>query len=317
MALSAQHPAKVVLTGPTGWIGRSLLDMLHDSEHPDRLLDGETVRLFGSSAGSVTTRTGHSIAVDPLSGISPADVEGAHVIHLAYLTKDKVAVVGEEPFWQTNRAIDDSLLAALTASRPASLFVASSGAAQLAESGSDFHPYGLAKLEQEQRFLDYAKASGVPTLCGRIYNLGGPNINKLQDYAISNFAVQALEGGPVRIAADKPVLRSFLHVDDLCTMIIRAGRTALNQDRAIDLCGTEIVELQHVAQLIVKHIDSSLQIRRPDVDYRGKAVYLGKAVDTIILAMRLNCELQGLHKQIHDTIDWIRASSGVTAPAIH
>ena len=69
---------------------------------------------------------------------------------------------GEAVFAVANDAIDAAVLGAIGQAPPASLFVASSGAAALAERGADEHPYGLAKLRQEARFLAWSAATGVP-----------------------------------------------------------------------------------------------------------------------------------------------------------
>ena len=148
MTAPASPPRPIVLTGPTGWIGRALLAMLHGAGDADALGAGQQIRLFGSRAGAIEVAGGPELPIRELSTITPADVADAHVIHLAYLTKDKVAEVGEEAFFRINRAIDDAVLAAISGSHPASLFVASSGAASLQETGRDAHPYGQAKLEQ-------------------------------------------------------------------------------------------------------------------------------------------------------------------------
>ncbi len=48
-----------------------------------------------------------------------------------------------------------------------------------------------------------------PVVIGRIFNLGGPHINKLQAYALSSFLLQAADTGKVVIKADRPRLSRF------------------------------------------------------------------------------------------------------------
>ena len=307
--MSARTPEDrpIVLTGPTGWIGRALLALLHRRDDPDGLKAGQEIRLFGSRAGSMDVAGAGSLPIRPLSQISPGDVAGAHVLHLAYLTKDKVAEVGEAAFFETNRAIDDALLNAISSAVPHSLFVASSGAASLHETGRDPHPYGQAKLEQEARFLGWAEQHGVPALCGRIFNIAGPHINKLGAYAVSNFTVQALEKSEIGIAATLPVFRSFLHVEDLCRIVLRAGRNGLGLPRPVDLCGTQIVEMSTIAQAVADEIGGGITLTRPPVDYTSRSDYLGTPQETVMLAMRLGLRLADLNTQVRDTVDWIRA----------
>lgn len=297
---------RLVITGPTGWIGQALLAMLHSGDTEDGLRAGEAIALFGSRAGTVTLPSGEALPVRPLSEIGPEDVAGARIIHLAYLTKDKVAEVGEAQFRARNDAIDAALLDAMEQGRPASLFVASSGAAALAEAGRDLHPYGMMKCEQEARFLAFGQRTGVPVLAGRIFNIAGPHINKLEAYAVSNFALQALAGGPVRIAATQPVFRSFLHVDDLCRLILRAGRAGHGETRAIDLCGNEVLEMSDIAELVVSAMGGTIPVLRGHLDFAGRSDYVGCPQDTRVLALRFGLKLADTPTQVRDTIEWIR-----------
>lgn len=306
MTEASLSPRPIVITGPTGWIGRALLAQLHRMGDGDALAPGQEIRLFGSRDGSITIGSGETLPIRDLAAITPDDVAGAHVIHLAYLTKDKVAVVGEEEFHRVNRAIDDAVLTAISGSAPASLFVASSGAASLAEQRLDEHPYGLAKLEQEARFLAWSEKSGVPALCGRIFNLAGPHINKLEAYAVSAFALQALGQGHIAIKATQPVFRSFLHVEDLSRIILRAARQGLGEPRPVDLCGTEVVEMSGIAQVVLEELGGPITVGRPQVDYSRRSDYLGIAQETCIICMKLAVDPTGMRQQIRDTIEWIR-----------
>lgn len=301
-------PPRFVLTGPSGWIGSAMLANL--------------ARRFGAKAGNVTAFAssardiampgGGTLPVRPLETIRTEDVAEAHVVHLAYLTREKAAELGETAFTATNLGIDDALLGALAGAPPASLFVASSGAASHAASGQDLHPYGLCKLRQEARFLAWARAAGVPAIAGRIFNIAGPWINKLDAYAVSNFAVQALAGNRTEIKADRPVFRSFLHVDDLCELVIKAALAGIGRATPIDLCGSEVLEIQQIALAVAAEYGEATEIIRPALDLSAPAVYLGNHVDTQILAMEAGVVLAPFSVQIADTLSWIKANGDGT-----
>ena len=298
-----------VITGPTGWIGQALLALLASEGDADALRVGGTLTLFGSRAASFKLPSGELVEVRPLSDIGPQDVAGARVIHLAYLTKDKVAVLGEEAFRAGNEAIDAALLRAMEQSSPAALFVASSGAARLAEQGVDGHLYGRMKLEQEARFLGFGQAHDVPVLCGRIWNVAGPHINKLDAYAVSNFAVQAIETGAIRIDAGQPVFRSFLHVTDLCRLMLRALRQGLGSSGPVDLCGNAVLEMADIAALVAAEVGGTVAISRATMNFASRSDYLGCAQETRVLAMQLGLALADTGLQVRDTINWIKAMS--------
>jgi nucleoside-diphosphate-sugar epimerase len=295
--------SRYVVTGPSGWIGRTLLSRLEENLGAGI---SAQVTAFASSARDQLLPSGAKLPVRPLETISPADVEGAHLVHLAYLTKEKAEQLGERRFTEGNLAIDDAVLGAMAVAAPASVFVASSGAAALAARGEDLHPYGLTKLRQEARFLDAAACSDVPTIAGRIFNLSGPNINKISSYAISNFVQQAREQGRIRIEATVPVFRSFLHVGDLCAMIDAAARVGIGRDRPVDLCGGKVVEMGELALAIASEVGDGIAIERGQVDCSKPSAYLGKYSETKSMAMCLGIDLVSLQKQISDTVAWLR-----------
>lgn len=246
-----------------------------------------------------------------LSDLVAADVDGAIVIHLAYLTKEKVETLGERLFTDTNLAIDDRLLQVLELGRPRALFVASSGAAKLAAEGADRHPYGLCKMRQEDRFLNWAAATGTPVIAGRIFNIAGPYINKVESYAIGSFAVQAVRTGTIRIDARVPVFRSFLHVDDLCTLIVEAGLRGVGRHRAIDLCGAEAFEISDIAAAVARHIGiANISLSRDAIDWSRPSIYLGDPTHTKVLAMEVGGGLSAFDQQVVDTLAWLCDRTG-------
>ncbi len=292
---------KIVLTGPTGWIGAGILAHL-----ANRFGGGwqDSVRLFGTSARTVSAPDGSSLVMRPLDEIDGEATRDAIVIHLAYLTKEKVELVGERRFMDTNLAIDDAVLAAISAGQPRFVFVASSGAAALAAAGSNRHPYGLSKLRQEDRFLELAASKNFPVLIGRIYNLSGPYINKLESYAISNFLGQARKTGEITIEARVPVFRSFLHIDNLSQLIVEAGIRALGFLKPIDMCGAQTMEMSDIASAVVALVPGTTIARSP-IDWTRPSAYLGNFTETKILSMQLDVALVAFSEQVADTARWM------------
>lgn len=297
------HPPRFVLTGPSGWIGRAMLAHIERSCGSVK----HHVTAFGSNEGQVDLPGGGNLPVRALETIKSKDVDGAHVIHLAYLTKEKAEKLGERDFTATNVAIDDALLGALRGSSARSLFVASSGAAAMAADGRDMHPYGLGKLRQEARFLEWARQTETPTIVGRIFNIAGPWINKLDAYALSNFAVQALNTGRIEVRANRPVFRSFLHVDDLCALVVKAAKDHIGREQAIDLCGAEVLEMQQIADAVALYSGRAPVVERIDIESFTPSIYLGCHVDTKVLAMQLGISLEPFDVQVKATLAWIES----------
>ncbi len=292
--------ARYVLTGASGWVGQA---MLHGLRH--RLGRGwaRRVALFGSSERTITGPSGE-LAQRALASLGPADVDGARVLHLAFLGREK-AEAGAA-FRAANRAIDAHLASALAQAPAAALFVASSGAAKMAQTGADPHPYGLAKLEQEGLFARLAEETGTATLVGRIYNLGGPHMNKLDGYALSSFLLQAKRTGEIRIEAERPVFRAYLHALDLADMVLGALEAGLSWSGARDLCGMAVVEMQDVALAAARVTGlKTSAIRRGAVDLERPSAYLGDPVHTRTLALGLGLTLKPFEAQVRDTARWL------------
>ena len=287
MTGAAEPP--VVVTGPTGWIGQAVLMRLAHARGPGWT---RSVRLFGSREGTLAAADGSTLPVRPLETLKGADVAGALVVHLAYLTKEKAELLGERRFTDTNLAIDDRLLAALAEAAPQAVFAASSGAAALAADGRDRHPYGLAKLRQEDRLLGWGAGAGVPVLAGRIWSIAGPFMNKAQSYALGNMLLQARTAGEIRISAPVPVFRSFLHVLDLADLVLGGLEAGIGRAAPVDLCGAEALEMGDLAERIAAHVGLEPRaITRPPVDWTRPSIYMGDFAQTGALALRLDHRL--------------------------
>ncbi len=298
---------RVVITGPSGWIGRAAMAWLNRCYGAAWR---ERVVLFGSRARSIQGPDG-DVAVRALEEITAADVENALVLHLAYLTKDKVSAVSDADFFAANLAIDDALLTALRAGRPRGVFVASSGAAADVERGRSRNLYGVTKLLQEERFGVYGRGSDASVLIGRIFNIAGPYINKLSEYAIGSFITQALQHGRIEIVAAIPVYRTYLHVDDLLDIVIGTLSSGAAPAGAIDLCGPLVVEMQDVAEAAIDALglDRGV-ISRPPVDFARASMYLGDPCGARSLALANGSSLRDFATQVRDTIEYIRAAPG-------
>jgi len=302
--MNAAGTPPIVLTGPTGWIGQAMLARLAGSGDPHW---HRNVRLFGSRSGEVTV-AGLSLPVRPLDTLTGTDVDGALVVHLAYLTKEKAELLGERRFTDTNLAIDDRLLDAIGSRTPRAVFAASSGAAALAADGRDRHPYGLCKLRQEDRLLEWSARTGVPTLAGRIWNIAGPYMNKVRSYALGDMLAQAQLSGRIRVGARVPVFRSYLHVADLCDLVLAALSQGIGLPAPVDLCGGEVLEMGDLADRVAAATGLAPgSVDREPVDWTRPSIYLGAFAQTRSLAMAVDRQFASLERQIADTRAWIGA----------
>lgn len=111
-------------------------------------------------------------------------------------------------------------------------FASSAGAAYAGSDGVPFDetteprplaPYGVSRLQAEERFRAWAEAVGARAVLGRIANLYGPgaNLRKPQGL-VSQLALAHVEGRPSSVYVPLTTTRDYLYIDDAAAMIAAA-----------------------------------------------------------------------------------------------
>lgn len=278
----------VAVTGVTGWLGRAAAEVAAASGHD--------VRGFASSASTVWLDQGGELDVRPLAELpqTPHDV----LLHYAFLTREQVGRVGHEEYVRANASISRTVLDALAAQTPAALVHASSGAAVSRGSlGED--PYGALKAADEIAF-----ANAAPRCLNlRVFNVSGPWITKPSGFAISDLLVQAAEGGPVRLAAGNPVVRSYVDVEDLAFLAL-AWAFSDEPTLTVETAGEREVELGELAEDVIDLLGpSDRTIERPHGESAAPDRYVGSAQEFRELASRLGVRLRPLSEQLRRTAE--------------
>jgi nucleoside-diphosphate-sugar epimerase len=217
----------LIVTGATGWFGRTALHELQ------RLLGPEAfqrrVRAFASRSRTIAS-TGfvdgveRAIPVAPLAELpelaarEPIDA----LLHTAFLTREYVERVGVQAYISVNRGITDLVCRSLEAAPAARAVVISSGAAaaldDVATLEEHLHadPYGVLKSEEERRLGETAD-----TLVLRAYAVSGRFMRDPEQYALGDFLLRALDGLPIEIKAPMPVIRGYGHAGDMVNLAFR------------------------------------------------------------------------------------------------
>ncbi|MCP9848783.1 NAD(P)-dependent oxidoreductase [Cyanobium sp. Morenito 9A2] len=223
----SDHNSLIVVTGATGWLGRSALHELA-TIIPEREF---TSRVRAYASGTSLIKVSHQaqpsivIPVEPLSSLAD-DVErhqvGA-VLHTAFLRKEYIHAMGVDAYINANRAITNHLCEFLGKNkRPCRLAVISSGAAAgfdgrsnpIDELGLD--PYGVLKYEEEQRLTRIA-----PTLVIRAYGVTGRFITNPRLFALGNFLIEAIGKRPIKLHSPCRVFRGYGHAGDMTRLALR------------------------------------------------------------------------------------------------
>jgi nucleoside-diphosphate-sugar epimerase len=271
----------LVVTGATGWFGRTALHELQQLLGPDAFL--RRVRPFASRSRTIAS-TGFADGVErpiPVAPLAELPELAARepieaLLHTAFLTREYVERVGVEAYISVNRGITDLVCRSLKASPSARAVLISSGAAAALdgvaclEEHLQADPYGVLKSEEERRLSEI-----TDTLVLRAYAVSGRFMRDPEQFALGDFLLRALAGLPIVIKAPMPVIRGYGHAGDMVNLAFRwIWSEQLPPAHPIAAVSQE-VELLELATLISslydlpppsRVIDSSLSANRYSAD---------------------------------------------------
>jgi nucleoside-diphosphate-sugar epimerase len=299
----------VVVTGGGGWIGQAALEMLDrcfGQAAPGRM------HVFGSRARPLALRSGRTIACHELSALAALPPRPSLFVHCAFLTRDRIAEEGVDRFIAQNRAISGLVAEQARIWKPRGIFVPSSGAVYRADRSIDndlaANPYGATKAEDERRFAELGAEFGSRTVVCRVFNLAGPFINKVSTFALKSILLDIARGGPVVLRAQRPVVRSYIHVRDLIELAfaMMLGDAAL-PEAPFDTAGEVEVELSDLARHAIAVLGRrDVEIVRPPVDPANPDRYVGDGAMFRALLARYGIAPADLDRQIIDTAEFLR-----------
>jgi len=287
----ASDDIRLLVTGGTGFVGRSLLRWLAASggalaalrptlltrdPHHFRARHPELAARVELVAGDVRT-----FAVPP-GGYS-------HVLHGATDTSPQAHAHPEvirETILQGTRQV---LEAAGRAGARRLLFL-SSGAvygpqpAHLAQLPEEFEgaldpqdpgtSYGRAKQEAEALCQAWT-APGRSASVARLFAFVGPDLPLDQHFAVGNFLRDALAGRPIEVKGDGTPVRTYLFQEDLAEWtwaLLQRGAPG----RAYNVGSDQAVDMAALARLVVEVVHPGLEVRvaRARADYGGRHRYV-------------------------------------------
>lgn len=300
---------RIVVVGASGWIGKAVLTMLDAAL--GRAQAAARIVCFGSTARTLEITPCFMMAQQSLADLAALAPAPTLLLHLAFLTKDKVGSIDDAAYSRENRALSEHVLAALGSVGVDRLFVASSGAAAFADdpaAAHDLRLYGALKRDDEARFAAWAEADPDHrrAVIARIFNISGPFINKHGTYALASFILDALAGRPIRVRAPMAVTRGYVGVDELLSLVFAIllaaeAPTVLRFDT-----GGEPLELGDVAAQVAKVLGGSVD-RVAITDAAGNQ-YVGDHAGYGRLLARFQIDHVPLDHQINETARFIAAA---------
>jgi nucleoside-diphosphate-sugar epimerase len=298
------------VVGATGWLGQATLDVLDATLGPQ--MAGRVVA-FGSRSRDIKLRSGRTVRIHPLDDLVNLAANRRYVfLHYAFITRGQVATYSHDDYIAGNAAIADAVSRTIAARKTIGLFIPSSGAVYRKDRTLDdditVNPYGALKLRDEAHFAQLAGQEGIPLAIFRIFNLAGPYINNVNNYALSSIILNVLRGGPVTLRASHPVIRSYVSIFDvidlaLCILSDLEQRMA----KPFDTAGEREIELGELAQLCATILGyPDIRIERPALREELADRYVGDGAAMRACAARYGIALASLPDQINETADFLR-----------
>lgn len=269
--MSRQSP--LVLTGASGWFGRTALYEYEQQYGPEALRSdviacASTNRPIdiGSPYGPV-----QSVCLDVIDGIGDA----AGLIHLAFLRRERVISLGVDRYIDQNRAITARVSDFINRNPGIPIITTSSGAAAVfdeAEVDLTGNPYAALKQEEEDLWC----RSGTERMATvfRVFAASGRFMKDPKLFALGDFLCSALAGDRIEIRSERPVIRSYVHVGTMMrlfwAMLAAPGRAGFRQVDAV-LNDLSLVELAEVISELWGLPEPSFRIdpSQPADEYRA------------------------------------------------
>ena len=245
---------KIVVTGAGGWLGTEYLEVLLEELGSTALK--EFLICLGSSSRTKVLSDGTEIEIFALTDASISGrLEG--LVHLAFLTRDKVAKMSAESYSHANLQITSAAVRLIETCKPKWVATVSSGAVFSSprgplENNLESNPYGFTKRVEET--LLKAACEGIQSnlAIGRLWGAMGRHMPVNRAYAVSDFIVQAKEAGNIQVHADHEVFRRYCLAADFMRILVGSAKTT--QFVTFD-SGGEITELGPLAQMVADSLE--------------------------------------------------------------
>jgi nucleoside-diphosphate-sugar epimerase len=310
-AAVAGRSERIILTGASGWLGKATLAMLAEALGDDFK---RRVHCFGSERREIDLGDGLMVMQSPLAALAELPSAPSWMLHLAFLTKDRVAGMKEADYIAACRHISESVEHALDRIGVTGLFVPSSGAAYRANdmgASPAMRLYGSMKLADEELFANWADRTGHTAVIARVFNVTGAYINKFDAYALASFIVDALYDRPIKIQATRPVLRSFVATRELMSLVFALLAADDGLITRFDTAGEEILEMGALARTVQAIIGSTGAVFRPPLGTEPADFYAGERAGYQALVEQFGIAPVPMAVQIGETAAYIAGVLGL------
>lgn len=303
-ALAERRSAEVrlAITGAGGWLGRELTDLLLDAWG---IGSSEQLLLLASSTRKIRLASGRQVQLHSLVETDVAAFAPTHIVHLAFLTRERVSDMPVEEYVAINRGLTNRAIELMNLPTVNGFMFSSSGAALSSATGTDADLYGELKREDESELPTAAAMLGKNCVTCRVWSVSGANIQKVEHFALGSLITHALAGGPLQVRAAHLAFRRYVDAGEFLGL----GLLALlsGESTVVDSAG-ERLEIGDLASKVAAVLSPGVQICRPEVAVNTVDDYCADPTSMKAAAARYGLTFMELEEQIVRTARGISVS---------
>lgn len=253
-------PEKIVITGASGWIGRSMISTLIERFGPSII---SKIECFGSKERTIQLSNNNSIFVRSMIEI-PKNQRIDYFIPVAFATQDKFNFLGLKQYESLNNYLMKIHLSTMEKNEIVNLLHFSSGIVSHPHySGMlpSYATYKKMKKQEEVWFAEKSNLIGAKHIFTRLFSITGTEIQDPSKYAIGSLISQAVNLRKIHIESGHKVFRKYVDIMEVCNLMLELSIKGTNS--SFDSTG-ECVEIFDLAKMIANILEiDETQITRP------------------------------------------------------
>ena len=298
----ADKALSICLTGATGWLGRSLLEVPLNSTTPHRF------SIYGRNSSMISNDIGKSFQVKTFDTEVIAKGEYDVFAPLAFATRDKITKVNQEEYVTSNKKIIADAVSVILRGNVGSVINISSGVVSYKSESQRVDPsynvYAELKDFQEQEFAAACDATGSQFINCRVFSVTGIDMTEPSKFAIGNLIEQTILKSSIELNSKSSVVRRYMDTRDLMYLLLKcvAENSSLNLES-----GGEEVNLIDLSKRILEQFNYSTE----NISFKTDETlltnnYLSNRDDFETLANKFDYPLTHLAEQIDNVEKAIR-----------
>lgn len=293
----------ILVTGATGWLGKSFLEVYENSYGKESLT--KKIIATASSDKYLELDSGTKIKVKKLSELNLSDLKLDGIAHFAALTRDKIHDYKIEEYVFRNMQLLSFILKSIDSNLKWFITISSGAAIKPVTNRLDFdletNPYGFQKSIEELLLSKLSKELDFTLVIPRLWGASGKDMKSHNNYALGQFLLGAMSDERViKIKSSHKVFRKYVDTRDLMNLCLKMVE---NSESGIFNSGGSLLELGDLSKEISKIIPNVKIEREIAVETKNSDdMYYPKDNEMSLLCEKYDVKLSNIHEQIKNTI---------------